>query len=232
MSEPTPVQQKTQKPWYMKWWVWLIAAILVIGGIGAIFNPAPTVAIPDVAGMPAEDAKSALSDLGFKTEFDGGEDAIVISGADWDATGTDPAAGGEAREGARITIFVVEATARLAAEQEAKEQAKAEEAAAREAERAKAAEEAAAAAAVLAAEPANYSTAQQLCDAFATVEFPYGVKMHWIAERYAADQTETGWFLKVGATVTNAFNAERKFNVECHVSGTNGAPVMDDFLYY
>lgn len=30
------------KPWYLKWWVWLIAAVVVIGGIGALVNPEPS----------------------------------------------------------------------------------------------------------------------------------------------------------------------------------------------
>jgi hypothetical protein len=29
----------SKKAWYLKWWVWLIAALVVIGGIGALINP-------------------------------------------------------------------------------------------------------------------------------------------------------------------------------------------------
>ncbi len=41
MTEQSPQSPAVAppKPWYMKWWVWLIAAVVVIGGIGALVNP-------------------------------------------------------------------------------------------------------------------------------------------------------------------------------------------------
>ncbi len=40
MSEqPSSPAVVPKKPWYLKWWVWLIAAFLVVGGISAIVNP-------------------------------------------------------------------------------------------------------------------------------------------------------------------------------------------------
>lgn len=77
--------------------------------------------------------------------------------------------------------------------------------------------------------------AQAACDRFADQEFVYGVKMHWItgrlAEEYLADEDQ--WFLKVEATVTNAFGAKQSgVNVECYVTGTNERPEVVDFIYY
>ncbi|WP_144880826.1 hypothetical protein [Microbacterium paraoxydans] len=41
MSEqsPQPPTSAPPKPWHMKWWVWLIAAALVVGGVSALINP-------------------------------------------------------------------------------------------------------------------------------------------------------------------------------------------------
>lgn len=41
MSEqsPQPPASAPKKAWYMKWWVWLIAAVLVIGSASALINP-------------------------------------------------------------------------------------------------------------------------------------------------------------------------------------------------
>jgi len=39
MSEQSSPPPAASKPWYLKWWVWLIAAFLVAGGISAIVNP-------------------------------------------------------------------------------------------------------------------------------------------------------------------------------------------------
>lgn len=56
--------QTTSKPWYQKWWIWLIAAIIVIGGIGNLVDgdqeptPTPTVeqtATPTPTDGPTEE---------------------------------------------------------------------------------------------------------------------------------------------------------------------------------
>ncbi|KXC06434.1 hypothetical protein [Microbacterium hominis] len=38
-DQSQPPASATGKAWYLKWWVWLIAAAVVIGGIGALVNP-------------------------------------------------------------------------------------------------------------------------------------------------------------------------------------------------
>lgn len=38
-QQPSPPAAVPKKAWYLKWWVWLIAALLVIGGISALVNP-------------------------------------------------------------------------------------------------------------------------------------------------------------------------------------------------
>lgn len=56
MSEqsPQPPASAPRKAWYMKWWVWLVAAVVVIGGVGALVNPAGSDA-PSGASQPTQD---------------------------------------------------------------------------------------------------------------------------------------------------------------------------------
>lgn len=52
------------KPWYTKWWVWLIAGVLVVGGISALVNPSgeqPTTAVEPTQTAPAEPAPSSTA---------------------------------------------------------------------------------------------------------------------------------------------------------------------------
>jgi len=63
MSEQSSPPPAASNPWYLKWWVWLIAAFLVAGGISAIVNPNGTNTTPAVA-EPTQDAptESAVSE--------------------------------------------------------------------------------------------------------------------------------------------------------------------------
>lgn len=227
-TPPPPLQQPAPQKksiWKNKWFWIIIGAVMVIGvignalGLGAQPNAAtapaaPAVAqieVPDVVGMAGNDAEKLLRDRGFMIERDGGAEAVVAT-SNWDVTATDPSAGTKADKGSTIKVTFARAADRLAAEQAARDAATAERNAA----------------------PIEATEAQAFCDNYATLMFPYGVKMHWVMGKLAEEPREGGgWFLKVEATVTNEYGAKQSgVNVECHVSGTNGAPQMDDFLYY
>ena len=51
---PQPPVSAPRKAWYMKWWVWLIAAAVVFGGISAIINPPKTTQPADSAAQPSQ----------------------------------------------------------------------------------------------------------------------------------------------------------------------------------
>lgn len=72
------------------------------------------------------------------------------------------------------------------------------------------------------------------CDQRGEQEFPYGFDAHWvlglIASEYLPDSDE--WYYKVEADVTNEYGAEQTVNVECYVTGTEDAPVVNDFICY
>lgn len=76
MSEQSsqPSAFAPRNPWYMKWWVWLIAAAVVFGGISAIINPPqksqptpgavqPTPTVPSVPTASKTPAAPAPLDL-------------------------------------------------------------------------------------------------------------------------------------------------------------------------
>ncbi|MGO1467572.1 MAG: PASTA domain-containing protein [Microbacterium gubbeenense] len=81
--------------------------------------------------------------------------------------------------------------------------------------------------------PIQGSDAHRFCEEYAIAQFPYGVNFHRITQTFADEKTDTGWYYKLGADITNQFGAKQKgMNIECHMSGTNEAPAMDDFLAY
>ncbi len=61
-EQPPQSSAAPKKAWYLKWWVWLIAAIVVIGGIGALINPedgsSPSGAIKPTEPAPAEPSET------------------------------------------------------------------------------------------------------------------------------------------------------------------------------
>lgn len=216
----------SKSPIWKNKWAWLVAALVVLGiiiTIGTLTeepDSAPDAAgtpaaedlsaVPDVAGMPADEARDAISDAGFIARLDGGEE-VVVNASNWDAVDTTPAAGAEIKAGETVTINVVRAEERLAEEREATQRAAEERANG----------------------PIGATEAQGFCSLYAEEQLPYGVDMHWIMGKLAEEETENGWFLKVEADVTNEYGAEQSgMNIECHVSGTNNAPVMDEFLVY
>lgn len=234
MSAPAEHQptETSKKPLLKKWWLWAIVAVVVIGAASAIAgggkqtaadpaastksateSPAATTEVPAVAGKPGKDASKLLEDAGFRVERDGGKETVIALG-NWDATGTTPAAGEKAEPGSTVKLHLTRATERLAAEQAALEAANKK------------------AAADAAAKPLDDIHAQTFCENYAKVQFPYGVKLHTVAGKLAEEKTEAGWYMKYEASITNEFGAKRDSNVECHMSGTNGTPVMDDFVAY
>lgn len=85
-----PPSSAPKKAWYMKWWVWVIAAVVVVGGVGAVINPTgdgpssgapePTQnapAAPTASGRPAQ--LEALDLHAFLTESGVAFESAAIS---------------------------------------------------------------------------------------------------------------------------------------------------------
>ena len=231
MTNEQPAPKKSI--WKSKW-LWIgIAAIIVIGGIANLVSPSDdtptadgaknstaasaedTIAVPDVAGMSGSEAEAAIKDAGLaRPTLDAGDD-VALDGDNWTATGTTPAAGEKVAATERVTI-TVERSQEWLAEEAAKEEKLAAAKAAAEPDA-----------------PIAGVDAQTFCEDWATAEFDYGVEFNRITQMYANEATDDGWYIKVGADITNDFGATAKDQtIECHMSGTNADPVMDDFLYY
>ena len=65
-----------------------------------------TVEVPDVIGMPGDEARVELSDAGFDVTFEA-EESAVVNPANWEVESTDPEAGEDAAEGDEVTVHVV-----------------------------------------------------------------------------------------------------------------------------
>lgn len=74
--------------------------------------------------------------------------------------------------------------------------------------------------------------AQAACGMYGDKEFRYGWDPHWALDRQAAQIVNDRWFFKVGADVTNQYNAKAEVTIECTVGGTKDQPVVESFLAY
>lgn len=212
------------KKW--QWWAVGVGAVVVVGGVASAFGAggsgspdiSPTMAAAasaapsSTAGAVAAsvpDVTGAKGDDARKTLTDAGfvvkfdaGKSTVLVASNWVVDSQDPAAGTASSKGAEVTLKVSKPAPTAAAKQEA---------------------------------PAKLTKvgAQTACSMYTENQFPYGVKLHWITGTLADQQTKDGWFLKVLATVTNGFGAKQKnVNVECHITGTDDAPVMAEWLAY
>ncbi|WP_165777266.1 PASTA domain-containing protein [Bifidobacterium primatium] len=92
---------RAKKPFWKRWWCWLIAAVFVIGGIG--YAVEPSIAVPNTVGQNVIDAQSDLKTAGFEnveiSGRDGGKDEI------WTVKSQDPD-GGQAKKSVTITLTV------------------------------------------------------------------------------------------------------------------------------
>lgn len=77
----------------------------------------------------------------------------------------------------------------------------------------------------------GFGAASVACDNRAEVEYVYGWDASWIWNGTHIVEDDT-MFLKAGVQIENAYGNEYEATVECRVSGTNDAPVVDSFLVY
>lgn len=53
-QSPQPLASATRKAWYLKWWIWLIGAAVVVGGVSAVINPPRTSQPTQSAAQPTQ----------------------------------------------------------------------------------------------------------------------------------------------------------------------------------
>ncbi|MCT1551538.1 PASTA domain-containing protein [Brevibacterium casei] len=117
-----PRQRRASKPFYKRWWVWTLAALVVLSATGLFGQTEETpetveassteepepVTVPDLVGKAGDEAKDALDDLDLKAEFvdESDEDRSVVRKSNWNVESTSPKAGAEAAPGDAVTITV------------------------------------------------------------------------------------------------------------------------------
>ncbi|WP_209372594.1 PASTA domain-containing protein [Brevibacterium renqingii] len=135
-----PRQRRASKPFYKRWWVWTLAALVVLSATGVFgqtedapetveassTEEAEPVTVPDLVGKAGDEAKDELDDLDLKADFvdESDEDRSVILKSNWKVESTSPKAGAEAEPGDAVTLTV----SKIDDDQESAEEKKAEKA--------------------------------------------------------------------------------------------------------
>ena len=165
--------------------------------------------VPNVVGQRGNAARTAISAVGLKPEFESDLGKAVLIESNWTVVSQDPAAGAKVPAGSTVTVRVSKPGAATTSEASPRATASPTDT------------------------PAFSATyAQTACDREGKNRFPYGFKAHWITDKLNESWNDGTWFLKVGATVTNAYSAKRDLTVECYVKGTADNPVVTKFLAY
>lgn len=164
--------------------------------------------------MAAKDAKTALAADGYTADINGG----AIYGGDSPVTAQSPEGGTELEPyGQHIFLTVEDPNA----ESDSTASAQPEPSETTEPEKATTG-------------GLTETYAMTACDQYGEQQFPYGYDAHWVigvlANEYQPDTDE--WYFKVEADVTNEYNAKQTVNIECYVTGTEDAPIVNDFLAY
>jgi hypothetical protein len=189
-----------------------VAVLMLTGCASARTAPAPqrsveaaessAVVVPSVVGNDGKTAKNALESAGLDVEFDAGEESVWAA-SNWTVNEQVPAAGESVPDGSTVTLKVSKPEAVAPAPNPND----------------------------LTPSGLSFTYAITACDMNGESQSPYG----WNAD-FLLDGTHTvvgdTIVLKAGVSITNAYNAEGRFTVDCTVSGTNDAPVIDSFLVY
>lgn len=74
--------------------------------------------------------------------------------------------------------------------------------------------------------------AQRVCEEAAIAQYPYGIEFHRLVGLIALEVRDDRWFYKLEVTITNAYGTELEQEMECTVSGTSAAPVIESQYVY
>jgi hypothetical protein len=178
------------------------------------------IAVPDVGGMTATTAQNTLENAGFEVELEA-DKGFVMDPSNWEVVTQAPNAGVDAKDGDTITLSVSKQEAESVAEPTGE---------------ATPAAEAAPVAPAAPAEPAEPEAltagmAMTVCDRMGKEQAPYGWDADFILDGTRMQQ-DGGWFLKAGVDITNAYDAEGRFTVECFVTGTEDSSTVETFNVY
>lgn len=198
------------------------AALLTVLLLTACSADEP-IPVPDVAGMTATTAQNTLENAGFEVDLEA-DKGFVLAPSNWEVVTQVPNAGVDAKDGDTITLSVSKPEAEPEPEPSV-EAAPTTEAAP--------ASPVAPVAPAAPAEPEALTSgmAMTVCDRMGKEQAPYGWDADFILDGTRMQQ-DGGWFLKAGVDITNAYDAEGRFTVECFVTGTEDSPNIETFNVY
>lgn len=194
------------------------AALLTVLLLTACSADEP-IPVPDVAGMTATTAQNTLENAGFEVDLEA-DKGFVLDPSNWEVVTQVPNAGVDAKDGDTITLSVSKPEAEPSVE-------------AAPTTEAAPASPAAPAAPAAPAEPEALTTGMAItvCDRMGKENAPYGWDADFILDGTSIEQ-DGGIFLKAGVDITNAYDAEGRFTVECFVTGTEDSPNIETFNVY
>jgi hypothetical protein len=115
-------QRGTSKPFYKRWWVWTLAALVVLSATGLFgqtddssrtveassSEDTEPIAVPDLVGKAGDEAKDKLDELDLKADFvdESEEDRSVVRKSNWKVESTSPKSGENAEPGSSVTLTV------------------------------------------------------------------------------------------------------------------------------
>lgn len=103
-------KEKTKKPVpkWLKITGGIFAALFVIGGIGSLFEGEPEPAeVPDVVGMPGNEARDIIQGEDFKTEMNALDGSAVFNTGNWEVESTDPTAGELVDQNSQVIVNLI-----------------------------------------------------------------------------------------------------------------------------
>lgn len=215
-----------RKPWYLRihWGIWAstLGFLVLLSVIWALTRtltatgtapaaqdtgsataaPALTATVPSVVGLRGDRAEQSLSQAGLAVKWT----QQVITAADWTVDAQNPAPGTRVHPGDLVTLTVSKAESSGSASPTTTAPAQAT------------------------GSGLTAVQAQDACDKHAASAFKYGVRLQWVSGRLIEKIDGDSWYLKVLATVTNKDGSTQTgVNVECTVTGSPKAPVVDVF---
>ena len=177
------------------------------------------VAVPDVVGMQADQARNILEDAGFDVELD--TDAWVLMESNWTVDTQSPKAGTKAPDGSTVAVKV---SKRVEAEQpEEPEPTEETESETPPTDPVDTSDET--------ASGLSFPYAMTTCDQVGLDASTYGWNADFLMDGTHQMQGDA-WFLQAGVTITNEYGTEGRYTVDCLVGGSDETPVVVSFNVY
>lgn len=172
--------------------------------------PVETITVPDLNQTNAKDAGVTLTTASLNYEYNAGEDSVWDS-SNWIVQNQSPVAGTAVPSGTVVTLYVTKLEPAVAPPAEGSEplyETSPE---------------------LITPSGIDFGYATVACDNAGLSAYPYGFNAHWFLGVMGEEVQGDSYFIKASVDITNEYNAEAERVVECKVTGTPDAPVVEYF---